>query len=119
MQPPITIDDHGDLSIFERLEDAEKYVEPIDVSRGDLVAYDSEGRLLRGRIVKTWLFGLGRGVKLELAEDAPQHVLALRQSLIEFLVELGEPGDVLETESLPELIAKGITRLRPRTKKKD
>ena len=119
MKPPITIDDHGDLSIFERLEDAEKYVEPIDVSSGDLVAYDSEGRLLRGRIVKTRLFGWGGGVKFELAEDVPQHALALRQSLIEFLVELGEPGDVLETESLPDLIARGITRFTPRTKKKD
>ena len=119
MKPPITIDDHGDLDIFKTVEDAEKNVEPYEVRSGDLVAYDSEGRLLRGRIVKTWLFGLGRGVKLELAEDVPHHALALRQSLIEFLVELGEPGDVLETESLPELIARGITRLRPRTKKKD
>jgi hypothetical protein len=35
MKPPITIDDHGDLSIFEAVEDAENFVEPIDITSGD------------------------------------------------------------------------------------
>ena len=109
MKPPITVDDHGDLSIFEAVEDAENYVEPIDVTSGDLVAYDSEGRLLRGRVVKKGF--LRRGVKLEPAETEPLHAAVLRERVIGFLAKLGEPRDSLEADSLEGLIARGLRRL--------
>jgi hypothetical protein len=109
MKPPITIDDHGDISIFEAIEDAESYVEPIDVSSGELVAYDSEGRLLRGEIVKKGF--LRRGVRFEAAESEPLHAAVLRKRIIEFLAKLGEPRDELEADSLDGLIARGLRRL--------
>jgi hypothetical protein len=115
MKPPITIDDHGDISIFEAVEDAESYVEPIDVTSGDLVAYDSEGRLLRGQVVKRGF--LRRGVRLEPAEIEPFHAATLREVLIGFLVKLGEPRDLLEGKSLDGLIASGLRRLDPAKRK--
>jgi hypothetical protein len=118
MKPPITIDDHGDISLFEAVEDAERYVEPIDVTSNDLVAYDSEGRLLRGRIVKRGFLNLGRAVRLEPAENEPLHAPVLRERLIGFLIKLGEPRDPLEAASLDALIARGLSLLAPPRKRR-
>jgi hypothetical protein len=111
MKPPITIDDHGDINIFETIEEAEKYVEPIDARRGDFVAYDSEGRLLRSQIVKRGL--LGPRVKLEPTETVPKHASALRARLIGFLSKLGESRPLLEADSLDGLITRTIRLLAP------
>lgn len=46
MRPPIIIDEHGDISIFQSVEDAARYIEPIDVRKNEYVAYDSSGFLL-------------------------------------------------------------------------
>ena len=115
MKPPITIDDHGDLSVFEAVEDAENYLEPHDVTSGDLVAYDSEGLLLQGRIVEKGF--LRRGVTLEPAETKPLHAGVLRERLIGFLEKLGEPRDLLEADSLDGLVARGLRRLAPRKRR--
>lgn len=117
MKPPITIDDHGDISIYETVQAAERDVEPIEATRHDFLAYGSEGQLLRGPTPKTGVFGLGLRVKLEPAEDNPTHALVLRQRLIGFLVTLGEPRDQLEKASLADLLARGLRLLTtPRTK---
>jgi hypothetical protein len=80
------------------------------------VAYDSEGRLLRGQIVKKGL--LRRGVRLEPAETEPLHAAVLRERIIGFLAKLGEPRDSLEADSLDGLIARGLRRLTlPRKRK--
>ncbi|MUV14522.1 hypothetical protein [Noviluteimonas gilva] len=47
MRPPIIIDEHGDVSVFESVEAAARYIEPIDVRNNEYVAYDSAGYLLR------------------------------------------------------------------------
>ena len=47
MRPPIVLDEHGDISLFQSVEAAARYVEPIDVRNGEYVAYDSSGFLLK------------------------------------------------------------------------
>ena len=46
IRPPIVVDEHGDLCIFETVEAAERYLEPIDVRNEEFICYDSEARLL-------------------------------------------------------------------------
>jgi len=43
MKAPIILDENGDVSLFVTLEDAARYMEPIDVRNNEYVAYDSEG----------------------------------------------------------------------------
>jgi len=61
MKAPILIDESGDITIFDSIEDAERYMEPIDVRNGEYIARDAEGVLLDVRIVTERipvLFGL-------------------------------------------------------------
>ena len=65
MKPPFIVDDSGDLSIFETLEEAERYLEPNDVEPGKCLAYDSEGCCFEGFDESKWFrhrvrLGLGK-----------------------------------------------------------
>lgn len=46
MKTPITIDENGDISIFATVEEAEHYMEPIDVEHGEYKVFDADGRQL-------------------------------------------------------------------------
>ena len=46
IKPPIIVDESGDTDVFETIEYAERYLEPIDVEEERFVAFDSTGRLL-------------------------------------------------------------------------
>jgi len=43
MKTPILINEHGDISTFATVEEAEAYMEPIDVERGEYVVTDAAG----------------------------------------------------------------------------
>ncbi len=43
MKTPILINEHGDVSAFTSVEEAEAYMEPIDVERGEYVVTDAAG----------------------------------------------------------------------------
>lgn len=43
MKTPILINEHGDISTFASVEEAESYMEPIDVERGEYVVTDADG----------------------------------------------------------------------------
>jgi hypothetical protein len=47
MRPPIIIDNHGDMLFFDTIQQAEKYLEPIDVRNQEYAVYDSAGMKLR------------------------------------------------------------------------
>lgn len=51
MKTPITVDENGDISVFATVDDAEVYMEPIDVERGEYIVTDAEGRQLTLSIV--------------------------------------------------------------------
>lgn len=43
MKTPILINEHGDISAFASVEEAESYMEPTDVERGEYVVTDAAG----------------------------------------------------------------------------
>lgn len=46
MKFPLIIDEHGDVSLYWSLEEAERSIEPIDIRHGEYVAYDADGKCL-------------------------------------------------------------------------
>ena len=111
MKPPIIIDDHGDISVFESVERAERYLEPDDAETDPINIFDADGRLLVQRVIKKrrpWL-GHVRVVELQSSEGEPQHQRQLRNTLIKFLSFLEEePEESYDSWSLSELIQKGL-----------
>lgn len=64
MKTPISINEHGDISIFASVEEAESYMEPIDVERGEYVVTDGDGvQLSVGIVIEDvpLLWGLWKG----------------------------------------------------------
>ena len=47
MRNPIIVDEKGNIDLFKTKQDAEEYLEPIDVHNQEYIAYDSQGMLLR------------------------------------------------------------------------
>ncbi|MCA3755394.1 MAG: hypothetical protein ACK5YW_15745 [Betaproteobacteria bacterium] len=45
------INEHGDISTFASVEEAESYMEPIDVERGEYVVTDADGEPLSVGVV--------------------------------------------------------------------
>jgi hypothetical protein len=86
MEPPIIANNKGDVLIFDSVEKAERYLEPIDIRNDEDVIYDREGRLLRGAIVGHFL---GEHVRLEPASEAGSAVRPLHDVLVDFLAQVG------------------------------
>lgn len=82
INPPIIVDESGATDVFESIEYAERYLEPVDVEDNRYVAFDSTGRLLR-------LIATFPGVTIEAAEEAPNHAEVVRELLIRFLKNCG------------------------------
>ena len=94
--PPIIVSERGDPDIFEFVADAERYLEPYDIDI--LVAYDSEGRLLR-------LLPTEPRITIESTELTPSHAQALRMVLLKFLKNVRHEDSALQSKSTVELIA--------------
>lgn len=101
ISPPVIIDEHGTATIFESVENAERYLEPIDVRNKEYVAYDSEGRLLR-------LLPTSPRITIESAEVEPNHSSEVRDLLIHLLTYTGVSPDTLRKEALQELVARSL-----------
>src|SRR5690348_16022332 len=99
IKPPILVTEPGDADIFNSVEAAERYVEHYDV--GDLVAYDSEGRLLR-------LLPTTPRITIEAAESVPNHIEQTREVLLQFLHAVGESDETLRDRSLNDLFAVAV-----------
>ena len=101
MRPPLIIDNHGDVLVFRSPEDAQWYLEAIDVDNDEYVGYDSQGRLL----ALTTLVGR---VIVRAAEEEPLHRSELRDILVDHLCSFGIPRAGLELAPLEELVAKRL-----------
>ena len=51
MRAPILINENGDVSSFASVEDAEAYMEPVDVERGEYLVTDADGRQLSAVVI--------------------------------------------------------------------
>jgi hypothetical protein len=123
MKPPIFVYEPRDLDVFDSVEAAEQYLEPIDVQHNRFVAYDSESRLLalsvmtkptRPNIFDILLYrpSVIEHVVIKEAESEPSHQDQLRQILAAYLSIFGENSDWLEGASLEELVDKSFERYR-------
>lgn len=115
MSSYLLVFEHGDLTAFRTVEDAERYLEPEDVARNEYAVFDATGRVfsLRGAsTVVARLWGLWkvshRSVKIEGgASSAPDE---LRERLTKYLVRSGSAASAaaLQTVSLDKLADQAI-----------
>ncbi len=52
MKPPIIVCDMTDIDLFKTVQDAENYLEPIDIVKQRNEIFDSNGKILRQRVAK-------------------------------------------------------------------
>jgi hypothetical protein len=108
------LDNRGDVRFFESLQEAENYVEAIDVVNNEYVGYDSEGRILSlavkpGSTGILGQLGIRRNrVAITIDEQRPSHADELRTLLVSFLRRVGVAQQWLNSASLDELVRKGI-----------
>ncbi len=105
MKPPIIINEHGDISFFETVQNTEQYLESIDVFNQEYIAYDSEGRLLQLNVERKKR--LDR-VVLSCPEMESTHILEMKQVLVNFFANIGADNDWLSKATLKELVTRGI-----------
>lgn len=101
IKPPVIVDETGDTDVFESVEHAEMYLEPIDVEHNRFIAFDSVGRLLR-------LIPTTPRITIEAAEEVPNHAERLRELLIQFLKNRRVTDSNLSNLSLAELVQKSL-----------
>jgi len=114
MKPPFIVDDSGDLSIFESVEEAERYLEPNDVEPGKCLAYDSEGRCLEGFDESKWF---RHRVRLGPREGQPTHAPELLRGRLLYVLEgleTKETHEQLASLPLNELVAVAVEHLLSR-----
>lgn len=94
IKPPILVST-DDVSVFETVEDAERYLEPPEVESG-MEVFDSIGQPVRAVIAKKWL-----GNEIVRFEEIPNAVPRpgeLRRHLLTLL-----SGDSLDTTQLDSM----------------
>lgn len=100
--PPVIVDENGDIDVFDSVEAAELYLEPIDVEDDRFIAFDSVGRLLR-------LLPTTPRVTIESTEEFPNHAERLRELLIKFLKDCRSTDPNLSKLELREVVQKSLT----------
>lgn len=101
MKAPIFICDNGDVSIFESVEYAEKYIEPVDVIDEDFIIYDCEGMLLHPitQIMETKNVECVKIIDSSGCKRKPDE---LKRQIMDFFGRTNAPHN--ESLSLPNLI---------------
>lgn len=87
MRPPIIADNRGDITLFDSVDAAERYLEPVDIRNQEYELFDSEGTILCANISKD-----DRGVeriKLERDDSMSPDQSRLCRKLSAYLQELG------------------------------
>ena len=111
MKPPIFVYEPHDLTIFESLENTERYIEPPEVKNGKLSFYDSDGRILEGSVYID-----GRGIELcRISEGkeckfVPDELREIISSSLELLGYSREELDRMDLSRLSEESLKFKTR---------
>ena len=88
-----------DVDVFDSVQDAERYLEPPDVSDTAVRVYDAEGRVLTCVIERRLLNEVVRFKET----DGPPDVAGLRAALIEFINARDPLMSVNEVEELDVL----------------
>jgi hypothetical protein len=115
MKAPIIVNGHGDVSIFESVEYAEQYLEPIDVKNKEYIVYDSEGHILQLAISKKErpsIFdraGYIETVRISAVESGSDRSSELRKLLIKFFQETRAVVEESDLLSLRELVDKSVS----------
>ncbi len=99
IDPPIIVSESGDVEVFDSVEAAESYLEPIDVEKERFVAYDSCGRLLQ-------LIPTSPRISIRAAEEDGNHHRELQNLLTEYLGYVGVASDWISQASLQDLVEK-------------
>jgi hypothetical protein len=113
IKEPIIINAHGAVSIFRRLNNAEGYLEAIDVENNEYVGFDAEDRILDLLIEKRQrkFFRIFNAtvetVKISSGENIPSGPDNLKEILYHVLRD--QPDITLDLE-LPELLDKAIRK---------
>jgi hypothetical protein len=115
MQVAIVLDNNGDLLFFRDVEQAETYVEPIDVRNGEYTGFDAEGRTLSLSVESRQEGGVlgrlgGRSERVAIASDVTtaKHRDQLERDVRDFLRRAGVEQQWLDTAPLEALIGKGL-----------
>ncbi len=91
MKAPIIVSENGSLSLFKTVQDAENYLEPIDIINQEYEIFDSDGKVLRQRVAERMVkcfFGLYTvnvdGVYLDDSDEKnPEKLKELLQEYLE------------------------------------
>ena len=104
-EPPIIVNEKGDVELYEGLLEAARDLEPIDVENEEFIVFDSRGLLLIPKVTQD-------GIRVELEDSSPpdyredQLVSVLRRSLSRLGEDLTQtPEDEIWRRGLPELIS--------------
>ena len=113
MKLPIFVYEHGDLNIFETVEDLENYLEPIDVENDEYIAYDGSGHLLKLKVKDMYRPSFlgpikSKGVRIEEYRNRVDRTIELKNVLIDVLKNTGKFWKNDQEHSLEELIKKVI-----------
>jgi hypothetical protein len=115
MKAPIIVNEHGNVSIFESVEYAEQYLEPIDVTNEEYVVYDSEGHLLQLAVSQKELPSIFCGIELiDAVRISPVgsgsgSSSELRKLLIKFFRETKTGVEKSDLLSLRELVDESVS----------
>lgn len=98
MQPPIVVNENGDISIFATVEAAARYIEPVDVRNHEYVAYDSAGFRLR-------LLPSEPAVTIAGYTSEEPEPSELERALRSFIARASGQQVPVQVKTLPELLA--------------
>jgi hypothetical protein len=122
MKPPIFIYEPVDLEVFQSVEAAQSWLEPIDVEAETYVVFDSEGKKLNLKVIKSkeaagrWLFIFKKYFteNIVIEDSGERSPEKLKEILLEFLSypkfskTQGVTVDLLKKCSLPDLVARAV-----------
>ena len=97
MKLPIIIAEGWDVILYDKIQDAELDLEPIDVKDGIYKGYDAEGRLLR-------ISTDGKKVRIFAVEDEHTHAKELEDFLRECLEKVSEKAVADQSPDLASLL---------------
>jgi len=105
MRPPIFVYEPNDLDVFESVEAAERYIEPIDVKNDEFTFFDSEGRVLNASVVIDT-----KGIERTVIDDTEDQFnkSELKRILVDFLMYLGYSESELSGLQLSQLVCESL-----------
>ena len=109
--PIIVIDSGGDIALFDSIDSAESYIEPIDVDNGEYQIFDSQGRTMLPKVK----FGKGFLSPSRVALEVSEVVCAtdLRSAIQGYLGRAGfireNPDVQIELDQLVEILCRHVS----------